>query len=126
MARGTPAETEIPLRTERTGCSLCANEAACIAALVRSHMGWVYTMARRRLDNVALAEDAAQAVCLALWRRRRRVVGRDIEGFLVVLFMNNRMLFCCNARWFAAEWMVKGVHRCHANHPTMFSSSWRT
>ena len=108
MAQGTPDMTEISSRTARVGCALCANEAARIAALVRSHMGWVYAMARRRLDNAALAEDAAQTVFLVLCRRRRRMVGRDIEGFLVVSFMNNRTFFCCNAKWFALGSLKKG------------------
>lgn len=42
-------------------------------ALVRTHINWVYAMARRQLGDATLAQDAAQAVFLTLWRHRQRV-----------------------------------------------------
>ena len=53
--------------------------------LVRMHSGWVYAMARRQLGDPGLAEDAAQMVFLALWRKNRWFIGerRKIGGWLV-------------------------------------------
>ena len=54
-------------------------------ATVSEHIGWVYHMARRQLADANLAEDAVQAVLLALWQRRKRIEGqnRPIGGWLV-------------------------------------------
>ena len=52
-------------------------------ALVRTHINWVYAMARRQLGDATLAQDAAQAVFLALWRHRRRLAaGGSTAGWL--------------------------------------------
>ena len=51
--------------------------------LVRTHINWVYAMARRQLGDATLAQDAAQAVFLTLWRHRRRVAtGGNTAGWL--------------------------------------------
>ncbi len=51
--------------------------------LVRTHINWVYAMARRQLGNATLAQDAAQSVFLTLWRHRRRVAtGGNTAGWL--------------------------------------------
>jgi RNA polymerase sigma-70 factor (ECF subfamily) len=54
-------------------------------AIVSEHIGWVYHMARRQLADAGLAEDAVQAVLLALWQRRKRLEAqnRSIGGWLV-------------------------------------------
>ena len=52
-------------------------------ALVRTHINWVYAMARRQLGDATLAQDAAQAVFLTLWRHRQRVAtGGNTAGWL--------------------------------------------
>ncbi len=54
-------------------------------AIVSEHIGWAYHMARRQLADAGLAEDAVQAVLLALWQRRKRLEAqnRSIGGWLV-------------------------------------------
>lgn len=39
------------------------------AALLRQHLDWVYSTARRRVRDAALADDVAQAAFLLLWRK---------------------------------------------------------
>ncbi len=52
--------------------------------LVQQHVGWIYGMARRQLEDANLAEDATQAVFLALWQKCRHLVNgqRMIGGWL--------------------------------------------
>ena len=52
---------------------------------ILEHTGWLYHMARRQLADADLAEDAVQAVFLALWQRRMRVAAgkRPIGGWLM-------------------------------------------
>ena len=51
-------------------------------ALITEHIGWIYNMARRHLGDSSLADDATQAVLLALWRKRGRLK-TPIAGLLV-------------------------------------------
>ena len=49
--------------------------------LVQQHAGWILAMARRQLGDGTMAEEATQAVFLALWQKRRRLAnGQQIAG----------------------------------------------
>ncbi|MCL5770063.1 MAG: RNA polymerase sigma factor [Planctomycetes bacterium] len=54
-------------------------------SVVAAHSGWVYGMARRQLGDANLAEDATQAVFIAMWRRRKHLGDgkRPVGGWLV-------------------------------------------
>ncbi|EQD28232.1 RNA polymerase sigma-70 domain protein, partial [mine drainage metagenome] len=49
---------------------------------VAGHIGWIYSMAYRQLADASLADDATQAVFLALWRKRGSLK-KPIGGLLV-------------------------------------------
>ena len=49
---------------------------------VAGHIGWIHSMACRQLADASLADDATQAVFLALWRKRGRLK-KPIGGLLV-------------------------------------------
>lgn len=55
------------------------------AIVVQDHIGWVYSCARRYLGDASLADDAVQAVFMALWRKRKRLAAdaRPIGGWLL-------------------------------------------
>ncbi len=50
--------------------------------LITEHIGWIYSMARRHLGDSSLADDATQAVLLALWRKRGSLK-KPLGGLLV-------------------------------------------
>ena len=50
--------------------------------LITEHIGWIYSMARRHLGDSGLADDATQAVLLALWRKRGSLK-KPLGGLLV-------------------------------------------
>src|SRR4051812_8139950 len=53
------------------------------ADLVARHRDWVYSTCLRRLGDPGAAEDATQAVFIALARKARTVAGKQaIEGWL--------------------------------------------
>jgi DNA-directed RNA polymerase specialized sigma24 family protein len=56
-----------------------------IDLLAKAHIGWVYTLARRQLGDAHLADDATQAVFIALWKKHKRLVRIDhpIGGWLL-------------------------------------------
>ncbi|MHB1767252.1 MAG: RNA polymerase sigma factor [Phycisphaerae bacterium] len=49
---------------------------------VAGHIGWIYSMAYRHLADASLADDATQAVFLALWRKHGSLK-KPIGGLLV-------------------------------------------
>ena len=51
----------------------CATEGP-FSAVVQEHIGWVYCAARRQLADTNLADDAVQAVFMALWQKRERLI----------------------------------------------------
>ncbi len=55
------------------------------AMVVQDHIGWVYACARRHLGDASLADDAVQAVFMALWRKRKRLAAdaKPIGGWLL-------------------------------------------
>ncbi len=55
-------------------------DADLFSELVRTHMPWIYGMALRRLRDAALAEDATQAVFIALWTKRQKLFGNPALG----------------------------------------------
>ena len=60
-------------------------EADRFAMVVQDHIGWVYACARRHLGDASLADDAVQAVFMALWRKRKRLAAgtKPIGGWLL-------------------------------------------
>ena len=60
-------------------------EADLFAMVVQDHIGWVYSCARRHLCDGSLADDAVQAVFMALWRKRKRLAAgtKPIGGWLL-------------------------------------------
>ncbi len=61
----------------------CATEGP-FSAVVQEHIGWVYCAARRQLADTNLADDAVQAVFMALWQKRERLISnaQPIGGWL--------------------------------------------
>ncbi len=53
--------------------------------LATAHINWVYGLARRQLSDANLADDATQAVFIALWRKYKRLArnNRPIGGWLL-------------------------------------------
>jgi RNA polymerase sigma factor (sigma-70 family) len=53
--------------------------------LVRNHINWVYRLAKRKLGDANMADDAVQAVFLALWQKRNQLHSnaRPIGGWLL-------------------------------------------
>ena len=61
-----------------------------LSRLVETHKGAVYGMARRILEDVALAEEVAQDTFLALWRRPEAYDARrgSLRAFLIGIARN--------------------------------------
>ncbi len=62
-----------------------APEAGPFAMVVQDHIGWVYACARRHLGDASLADDAVQAVFMALWQKRKHLAAdaKPIGGWLL-------------------------------------------
>ena len=60
-------------------------DAAPFASVVQDHIGWVYACARRHLGDASLADDAVQAVFMALWQKRKHLAAnaKPIGGWLL-------------------------------------------
>ena len=72
-------------RVESQESAIASTASDEFSGLMRSHIGWIFRMARRQLCDAALAEDATQAVFLDLWRKRIWTLGYDrrVGGWLV-------------------------------------------
>jgi len=66
------------------------------AELMQSNVGWIHAAAKRRLRDSALADDAVQAVFLALWSKYREPPerGHHLRGWLA----NTTRYICNNMR----------------------------
>ncbi len=73
--------------TTENPCNQANGSAAgdAFSAVVRDNIGWVHCSARRQLGDSNVADDATQAVFLALWRKRKRLLTNDraIGGWLM-------------------------------------------
>jgi len=72
--------------TNEKPCSQASDSAtdAPFSTVVQEHIGWVYCAARRQLADASLADDAVQAVFMALWRKHKRLISNahPIGGWL--------------------------------------------